>query len=73
MFAEYPLHELVERIDWTPFFRAWELAGTYPDILEDKVVGESARKLYADARKMLDRIVREKWLTAKPDCCKCSI
>jgi 5-methyltetrahydrofolate--homocysteine methyltransferase len=65
VFAEYPLHELVERIDWTPFFRSWELAGTYPDILEDKVVGESARKLYADARKMLDRIVREKWLTAK--------
>jgi 5-methyltetrahydrofolate--homocysteine methyltransferase len=65
VFAEYPLHELVERIDWTPFFRAWELAGNYPAILEDKVVGESARKLYTDARKMLDRIVREKWLTAK--------
>jgi 5-methyltetrahydrofolate--homocysteine methyltransferase len=65
VFAEYPLHELVERIDWTPFFRAWELAGNYPDILEDKVVGESARKLHADARKMLERIVREKWLTAK--------
>ena len=65
VFAEYPLHELVERIDWTPFFRAWELAGNYPEILEDPVVGESARKLYADARKMLERIVREKWLTAK--------
>ena len=65
VFSEYPLHELVERIDWTPFFRAWELAGNYPAILEDKVVGESARKLFADARKMLDRIVREKWLTAK--------
>ena len=65
VFAEYPLHELVERIDWTPFFRAWELAGNYPEILEDPVVGESAKKLYADARKMLERIVREKWLTAK--------
>ena len=65
VFAEYPLHELIERIDWTPFFRAWELAGNYPAILEDPVVGESARKLYADARKMLDHIVREKWLTAK--------
>src|SRR5436190_5357385 len=65
VFSEYPLHELVERIDWTPFFRAWELAGNYPAILEDKVVGDSARKLFADARKMLDRIVREKWLTAK--------
>ena len=47
IFAEYPMHELIERIDWTPFFRAWELAGNYPEILEDKVVGESARKLYA--------------------------
>jgi 5-methyltetrahydrofolate--homocysteine methyltransferase len=65
IFAEYPLHELIERIDWTPFFRAWELAGTYPEILEDKVVGESAKKLYADARKMLEHVVREKWLTAK--------
>jgi len=65
VFAEYPLHELVERIDWTPFFRAWELAGNYPALLEDKVVGESARKLFSDARKMLDHIVREKWLTAK--------
>jgi 5-methyltetrahydrofolate--homocysteine methyltransferase len=65
IFAEYPLHELIERIDWTPFFRAWELAGNYPGILEDKVVGESARKLYSDARKMLEHIVREKWLTAK--------
>ncbi len=65
VFAEYPLHELVERIDWTPFFRAWELAGNYPAILTDKVVGDSATKLFADARKMLDRIVREKWLTAK--------
>jgi 5-methyltetrahydrofolate--homocysteine methyltransferase len=65
VFAEYPLHELVERIDWTPFFRAWELAGNYPAILQDKVVGESATRLFADARKMLDLIVREKWLTAK--------
>jgi 5-methyltetrahydrofolate--homocysteine methyltransferase len=65
IFAEYPLHELVERIDWTPFFRTWELAGNWPAILEDKVVGESARKLYSDARKMLEHIVREKWLTAK--------
>jgi 5-methyltetrahydrofolate--homocysteine methyltransferase len=65
IFAEYPLHELIERVDWTPFFRAWELAGNYPGILEDKVVGESARKLYGDARKMLEHIVREKWLTAK--------
>jgi 5-methyltetrahydrofolate--homocysteine methyltransferase len=49
--------------DWTPFFRAWELAGNFPAILDDAVVGESARSLYADAQAMLDRIVAEKWLT----------
>ena len=65
VFAEYPLHELVERIDWTPFFRAWELAGNFPAILTDEVVGESASSLYADAQAMLDRIVAEKWLTAR--------
>src|SRR6266567_806739 len=64
-FGDWPLKDLKASIDWTPFFRAWELAGNYPAILEDKVVGESAKKLYADARKMLDHIVREKWLTAK--------
>ena len=56
--AEYPQHELVRRIDWTPFFRAWELAGNYPALLTDQVVGER-RKLFADARKMLDQIARE--------------
>ena len=59
VFAEYPLHELVERIDWTPFFRAWELAGNYPAILEDPVVGDSAKKLYADARKMLSDLLQD--------------
>ncbi|MDE2435238.1 MAG: methionine synthase, partial [Sphingomonadales bacterium] len=54
--------------DWTPFFRAWELAGVYPAILDDAVVGESARSLYADARKMLERIIAEKWLNAKGVC-----
>jgi 5-methyltetrahydrofolate--homocysteine methyltransferase len=52
-------------IDWTPFFRAWELAGNYPAILTDDVVGESATNLFADANKMLDHIIAEKWLTAK--------
>jgi 5-methyltetrahydrofolate--homocysteine methyltransferase len=61
----YPLDELVERIDWTPFFRTWELAGTYPAILQDKVVGEAARNLFADAKEMLQKIVSEKWLTAR--------
>ncbi len=62
--ADYPLEELVACMDWTPFFQAWELAGKYPAILEDEVVGRQASELYRDARKMLDRIIAEKWLTA---------
>ncbi len=62
---EWDLADLRRYIDWTPFFRAWELAGNFPAILDDAVVGESARGLYADAQAMLDRIVEEKWLTAK--------
>ncbi|MEE4245837.1 MAG: methionine synthase, partial [Kangiellaceae bacterium] len=65
VFDDYPLEELVERIDWTPFFRTWELAGRYPAILNDDVVGESATKLFSDAKTMLQRIVDEKWLTAR--------
>lgn len=64
-FTDWPLADLREIFDWTPFFRAWELHGTYPSLLEDKVVGESARSLFADAQAMLDRIVDEKWLVAK--------
>ncbi len=59
-----PLGELVDFIDWTPFFKTWELHGKFPRILEDKVVGEEATKLYADAREMLQKIVSEKWLQA---------
>jgi 5-methyltetrahydrofolate--homocysteine methyltransferase len=65
VFEHYPLAELADRIDWTPFFSAWELAGRYPAILDDAIVGEQARALYKDARAMLDRIVAEKWLTAR--------
>jgi 5-methyltetrahydrofolate--homocysteine methyltransferase len=65
VFDDYPLAALVERIDWTPFFRTWELAGNYPAILNDDVVGESARSLFDDAQAMLKQIVDEKWLTAK--------
>jgi len=61
---DYPLDELVACIDWTPFFNAWELAGRFPAILEDPVVGAQAAELYRDARAMLERIVAEKWLTA---------
>jgi len=62
---DYPLEVLVDYIDWTPFFQAWELAGSYPKILDDDVVGKEARKLLADARQMLERIVTEKWLGAR--------
>jgi len=64
-FPDWDLKDLRNYIDWTPFFRAWELAGNYPAILEDKVVGESATSLFADAQKMLDKIIDEKWLTAR--------
>ena len=65
VFDDYDLAELVSRIDWKPFFDAWELSGRFPDILEDAVVGEAARSLYNDAQAMLQRIVGEKWLTAR--------
>ncbi|MET4664621.1 5-methyltetrahydrofolate--homocysteine methyltransferase, partial [Sphingomonas sp. PvP056] len=65
VFDDWDLADLRELIDWTPFFRAWELAGNYPAILDDEIVGESARSLFADAQKMLDQIIAEKWLTAK--------
>lgn len=65
VFDDYPLEDLVPVIDWTPFFASWELAGRFPAILTDEIVGEAATNLYADARKMLDQIVAEKWVTAK--------
>ena len=65
VFDAWPLDDLVPLIDWTPFFRAWELAGNYPAILDDEIVGESARGLFADAQAMLATIVAEKWLTAR--------
>ncbi len=65
VFEDYDLAELTQRIDWTPFFQTWELAGKYPDILSDKVVGETARQLYNDAKAMVQRLIGEKWLTAK--------
>ncbi|WP_026704456.1 methionine synthase [Flavobacterium soli] len=62
---EVELLELVDFIDWTPFFQSWELYGKYPAILTDEVVGEQATSLFADAQEMLQKIVSEKWLTAK--------
>ncbi|MBK6728443.1 MAG: methionine synthase [Xanthomonadales bacterium] len=65
VFEDWPLAELVPFIDWTPFFQTWELAGRYPAILDDAIVGVEATKLFADARAMLDTIVRERWLQAR--------
>lgn len=65
VFEDYPLQELADGIDWTPFFIAWELAGKYPRILTDKIVGEEATKLHEDAKTMLNKIVKEKWFSAK--------
>jgi 5-methyltetrahydrofolate--homocysteine methyltransferase len=64
-FDDYPLEELVPYIDWMPFFNAWEFAGKFPDILQDKVVGEAASNLYADATRMLNTLIAEKWLKAR--------
>ena len=65
VFDDWSLADLRSYIDWTPFFRAWELHGNYPSILNDEVVGETARSLKADADAMLDRMIAENWLVAK--------
>ncbi|MGR2660564.1 methionine synthase [Chromobacterium haemolyticum] len=63
-FERYPLAEIAAYIDWTPFFQSWELAGRFPRILNDEIVGESARALYEDAQVMLKQIIAENWLGA---------
>ena len=65
VFDDYPLEDLLPVMDWTPFFQAWELAGKFPAILTDEVVGPQASELYRDAQAMLKRIIDEKWLTAR--------
>ncbi|HEY8682017.1 MAG TPA: vitamin B12 dependent-methionine synthase activation domain-containing protein, partial [Rhodanobacter sp.] len=65
VFDDYDLATIRPYIDWTPFFQAWELAGHYPAILSDPVVGTQASELFKDAQAMLDRIIAEKWLTAR--------
>ena len=65
VFEDYDLAELREYFDWQPFFNAWELKGSFPDILNNPATGEVARKLYDEAQVMLDQIIEEKWLTAK--------
>jgi 5-methyltetrahydrofolate--homocysteine methyltransferase len=64
-FEDYSLNEIRQYIDWTPFFQTWQLAGKYPNILEDEVVGEQARNLYKDAQNMLEKVINEKLLQAK--------
>ncbi len=64
-FDEFPLEELAQKIDWSPFFHTWELRGRYPTIFQDKKVGETAKKLFDDAQILLKKIVHEKLLTAK--------
>ncbi|WP_313673578.1 methionine synthase [Mycolicibacterium sp.] len=63
-FEDYDLAELREYIDWQPFFNAWEMKGRFPDILNNPVSGDAARKLYEDAQEMLDTLIKEKWLRA---------
>jgi 5-methyltetrahydrofolate--homocysteine methyltransferase len=65
VFENYPLEELRNYIDWTPFFMTWELAGRYPKILEDEIVGKEAQKLFADANALLDKVINEKLLQAR--------
>jgi len=65
IFQDYDLRDLIKYIDWTPFFHSWELRGSYPKILQDEVLGEQARSLFADAESMLEKIIAEKWLVAK--------
>ena len=65
VFEDYPLEDLRSYIDWTPFFATWELAGRYPKILDDAIIGSEAKKLFDDANKMLDEVISKKLLTAK--------
>ncbi|MBS8268085.1 methionine synthase [Halomonas litopenaei] len=65
VFEDYDLNELVDRIDWTPFFMSWELVGKYPKILDDKVVGEAARQLFDEAQVMLRKLIDERLIQAR--------
>lgn len=62
---DFPLAEIREYIDWSPFFMTWGLIGKYPKIFKDEQVGEEAKKIYKDANDLLDKVIAEKWLTAK--------
>src|SRR6185295_9019078 len=64
VFEDYPVAELVDYIDWSPFFSTWELTGKFPAILDDDKFGAAARSVYDDARAMLQKIIEEKWFRA---------
>jgi 5-methyltetrahydrofolate--homocysteine methyltransferase len=64
VFRNYDLAELANYIDWAPFFQTWDLAGPYPAILNDEIVGESARRVFSDGKSMLSRIIQGRWLQA---------
>ncbi|UDM50313.1 methionine synthase [Cupriavidus sp. MP-37] len=64
VFRNYDLAELANYIDWGPFFQTWDLAGKFPDILNDEIVGESARKVFSDGKAMLSRLIQGRWLSA---------
>jgi 5-methyltetrahydrofolate--homocysteine methyltransferase len=68
VYEDWPIDELVDYIDWTPFFQTWEIKGRYPDILEDEEAGEAARNLFRDGQDMLQRIIDNDWLTARAVC-----
>jgi 5-methyltetrahydrofolate--homocysteine methyltransferase len=68
VFEDWPIADLVDYIDWTPFFQTWEIKGRYPDILEDEEAGEAARNLFRDGQDMLQRIIDNDWLTARAVC-----
>jgi len=68
IFDDWPIAELVDYIDWTPFFQTWEIKGRYPDVLEDSQAGEAARNLFRDGQEMLERIFDNDWLTARAVC-----
>ncbi|MBF9674641.1 hypothetical protein IAI20_11605, partial [Streptococcus pseudopneumoniae] len=62
---DYPLQNLLPYIDWTPFFISWGLVGKYPKIFDDSIVGEEAKDLFANAQAMIDKLIKEKLVTAK--------
>ena len=64
VFKNFDLHEIAKYIDWGPFFQTWDLAGPFPEILKDEVVGEEARRVFSDGKRMLQRLIEGRWLSA---------